>query len=73
VGRMDPRVGLGQVTKCTNMSGSGRVQFDLMTKIYCKILRRRSYYTYNNVLNMFNAVVCVYGDVDLRVAAVKST
>ena len=63
VGRMDPRVWSGRVRKCTNMSGSGRVQFDLMTKMYCKILRCLSYYTYNNVLNIFNVVVYVYGDV----------
>jgi len=39
-----PGVGLSRVRKCTNMSGSGRVQFDLMTKIYCKIMRCSSYY-----------------------------
>ena len=36
---------------------AGRVQFDFMTKIYCKIVRCLSYYTYNNVLNIFHVVV----------------
>ena len=47
-GRVDPRV------------GSGPVRW--MSKIYCKILRCLSYYTYNNELNMFHVVFYVYGD-----------
>jgi len=44
------------------MTGSNWVQFDLMTKMYCKILRCMSYYTYiyiYNVLNIFNVVSCL--------------
>jgi len=57
------RVWSGQKMYKYEWIGSGRVQFDLMTKIYCKILRCWTYYTYNNVLNIFNVVVYVFGDV----------
>ena len=38
--------------------GSGPVRW--MSKIYCKILRCLSYYTYNNELNMLHVVFYVY-------------
>ena len=57
------RIGLGRIGSENVHICVSRVQFDLMTKIYCKILRCLSYYTYINVLNIFNVVVYVYGDV----------